>query len=187
MSFEELFDSDEPLDFADTTADLVSQPITGYLADGSNRHINLPLISHIVDNLYVGGHDDYVDLTDKFSHVFSLYVWGKPYQSAEGTVHQAWTMYDSHGRIEARDADENAVDLGEIVYQIVSALNKGGNVLVHCQAGINRSNLLSALVLRAWKNMTSLEAIALLRERRGDIVLANRTFEVYLKSLDADS
>lgn len=171
------------LDFSDTTADLVSVPITGYLPDG--RHINIPLISHIVDNLYVGGHDDFVDLGDKFSHVFSLYVWGRPYETVEDTVHMAWTMYDGHGTIMAQDKDENPVDLAEIVYQIVSALNKGGNVLVHCQAGINRSNLLSALVLRAWKNMTSDEAIALLRERRSDLVLANKTFETYLRSLDS--
>lgn len=172
----------EALDFSDTTADLASQPITGYLPDG--RYINIPLISHIVDNLYVGGHDRFVNLGDKFSHVFSLYMWEGPYRTGSDTKHFVWKMYDGHGEILAQDENENPVDLGEIVYQIVSALNKGGNVLVHCQAGINRSNLLASLVLRAWKNMTSAEAIALLRERRSDLVLANKTFEVYLKSLD---
>jgi hypothetical protein len=171
----------EALDFTDTTADLKSQPITGYLPDG--RHINIPLISHIVDNLYVGGHG-YVDLGDKFSHIFSLYMWEGPYRTGKSTKHFVWKMYDGHGEILAHDENENPVDLGEIVYQIVSALNKGGNVLVHCQAGINRSNLLATLVLRAWKGMTSAEAIALLREKRSPLVLANKTFERYLLGLD---
>lgn len=168
------------MDFASLSTDLDNHPITGWLPDG--RALNIPLISHIVDNLYVGGCINGVDLGDYFSHVFSLYMWER-YHVSENTKLTEWKMYDGHGAIVAEDMNENPVDLEEIVYQIVSALSKGGNVLVHCQAGINRSNLLATLVLRAWKNMSSREAIELLRERRSPLVLANKTFEDFLLSL----
>lgn len=174
------------MDFETLTADTQSQKVTGYLPDG--RYIDIPLVSHVVDNLYVGGYDFRAKFDDFFSHIFSLYKWESYADTGNlgpDTVHTAWTMYDGHGEILAQDENENPVDLGEIVYQIVSALEKGGNVLVHCQAGINRSNLLTSLVLRAWKNMTSAEAIALLREKRSELVLANKTFERYLLSLDS--
>lgn len=163
------------MDFETLEADLVSQPITGYLAS-DGRRIHLPLISHITDNLYVGGHDDSVDLGDFFSHIFSLYIWGDKYKAAETTKHARVRMLDS--------ATEDTSLVDEVVPRIVEALEAGGNVLVHCQAGINRSNLTAALVLRQWKGLTSAEAIAMLRERRGPIVLANPGFERHLLSLD---
>lgn len=164
------------MDFETLQADLNFEPITGYLAS-DHRPINLPLISHIVDNLYVGGHSERADLGDFFSHVFSLYVWGTEYRSDKTTTrHRSVRMLDS--------ATEDTSLVDEIVPEIVEALEAGGNVLIHCQAGINRSNLTAALVLREWKGLTSAEAIAMLRERRGDIVLANPGFEKFLLSLD---
>lgn len=173
------------MDFETLTADTQSQKVTGYLPDG--RYIDIPLVSHVVDNFYVGGYDFRADLGDFFSHVFSLYKWesyGENDQTGPETVHHAWTMYDDPRGIQIQDLKENPVELDDVVEEIIFALNKGGNVLVHCQAGINRSNLLASLVLRAWKGMTSAEAIALLRETRSPLVLANKTFERYLLNLD---
>lgn len=160
-------------DFESLSADLDSYPITGFLPGGT--YINLPLISHITDNLYVGGCQP-TDLGDFFSHVFSFFVWGR-YDVADGVVLNEYEMYDGNG-VDPRP-------IAEAVPEIVEALEAGGNVLVHCQAGINRSNLVAAHVLREWKNLTSAEAIGLLRERRGDVVLANQTFEQYLLGLDS--
>jgi len=162
------------MDFEKLEADLVSEPITGYLHTGERLHV--PLISHITDNLYVGGHSDYADLDDFFSHIFSLYVWGAPYKSHPDTKHHSVRMLDS--------ATEDTSLVNEIVPQIVDALREGGNVLVHCQAGINRSNLTAALVLREWKGLTSEQAIAMLREKRSPLVLANKGFERFLLGLD---
>lgn len=162
------------MSFENLSTDLESEPITGYLPDG--RHINIPLISHVVDNLYVGGHSDTADLGDFFSHVFSLYVWGAPYKTADSTVHAAVKMFDS-------PTEDTSLVLN-LVDDIVAALEEGGNVLVHCQAGINRSNLTAALVLRKWKGLTSGEAIDMLREKRSKLVLANSGFERYLRELD---
>lgn len=162
------------MDFETLEADLVSEPITGYLHTGERLHV--PLISHITENLYVGGHSDRADLGDFFSHVFSLYVWGTPYVTHESTTHESVRMYD--------DPREDTSLVEELVPHVVEALAEGGNVLVHCQAGINRSNLVATLVLREWKGLTSAEAIAMLREKRTPLVLANRGFERYLLGLD---
>lgn len=162
------------MDFQSLNADLVSEPITGYLPDG--RYIDIPLVSHVVDNLYVGGHSDFADLGDFFSDVFSLYVWGEQYKTADTTNHASVKMFDS--------PTEDTALVHDLVEQVIAALEKGGNVLVHCQAGINRSNLTAALVLREWKGLTSAEAIAMLREKRSPLVLANKGFERYLLGLD---
>lgn len=162
------------MDFDTLSADLESQPITGYLHTGERLHV--PLVSHITDNLFVGGHSRRADLGDFFSHVFSLYIWEPKYKTGDVTIHEAVEMLDS--------PTEDTSLVTDLVPKIVAALNEGGNVLVHCQAGINRSNLTAALVLREWKGLTSAEAIAMLREKRSPLVLANRGFETYLLSLD---
>lgn len=160
--------------FENIEADLNFEPITGYLHTG--QRLNVPLISHVVDNLYVGGHNDLLDLGDFFSDVFSLYVWGAPYRTGPDTRHHSITLYDA--------TDEDLSKVQPFIDQIVYALELGGNVLVHCQAGINRSNLAAVLALREWKGMTSGEAIALLRQRRDKLVLSNSGFERYLRNLD---
>jgi len=166
--------NEQTMDFEQMKADLVSEPIQGYLHTG--ERIDIPLISHITDNLYVGGHSHRADLGDFFSHVFSLYTWGSQYLTHEDTVHNSVTIHD------ATDADVSLVDA--LVDEVVEALEGGGNVLVHCQAGINRSNLVATLALRKWKGLTSEQAIAMLREKRSPLVLANKGFERYLLNLD---
>lgn len=163
------------MNFDEIKATLDSEPIEGYLHTG--EYVSIPLISHIVDNLYVGGHSELADLGDFFTDVFSLYVWGTQYATHEDTRHHSLEIYDSPGAHEGKDV-EGFVD------KVVEALEAGGNVLVHCQAGINRSNLTAALALRKWKGLNAVEAIELLRSKRSNAVLANRSFENYLLGLD---
>lgn len=164
------------MDFETLKADLVNHPIQGYLPD--SRWIDLELISHVRDNLYVGGHLK-VDVGDFFSHIFSLYHWEK-YIHSPDTVLVAREMYDSA----TKPVDIETVE--ELSDQIVEALEAGGNVLVHCQAGINRSNLVAARVLMKRYDMTAREAIDTLREQRGELILANRKFEEWLLSHDTE-
>lgn len=56
----------------------------------------------------------------------------------------------------------------------------GERVLIRCQAGVNRSGLVTALVLML-QGMSAEEAIALLRERRSPVVLSNSYFERFLR------
>lgn len=61
----------------------------------------------------------------------------------------------------------------------------GERVLIRCQAGVNRSGLVTALVLML-QGMSADEAIALLRERRSPMVLSNSDFERFLREGVAD-
>lgn len=165
------------MDFSKFSADLESQPIQGWLPDG--RHINIPLISHITENLYVGGYLPGVDLGNFFSHIFSLYQWER-YTHADSTEYVAVEMYDT----DRSPVDVESVE--EISNRAITALGDGGNVLIKCQAGINRSNLVTARVLMKGLDMSAREAIALLRVKRSPLVLANNVFENWLLSLDFD-
>lgn len=62
---------------------------------------------------------------------------------------------------------------------IIEALVLQGPTLVHCQAGLNRSGLVLALVLMG-RGKTARDAIAHLRKRRHSAVLCNTHFEQWL-------
>ncbi len=81
-------------------------------------------------------------------------------------------MYDAHGTPDM-DAANN------LAKKVVAALDRGP-VLVHCQAGLNRSGLITALALMHL-GRTADEAIRLLRDRRSPVVLCNRSFERALR------
>lgn len=61
----------------------------------------------------------------------------------------------------------------------------GDRVLVRCQAGVNRSGLVTALVLMH-DGMNADEAIALIRQQRSPRVLSNSDFERFLRTRAAD-
>jgi protein-tyrosine phosphatase len=164
------------MDFKQLSADLESQPITGYLHTG--ERLNVPLISHIEDNLYVGGCIHGVNLEDFFSHVLSLYKW-EQYKVGPNTQTFTVTMYDSH-------EGPDPVEIEYLAQRVCDALDEGGNVLVHCQAGINRSNLVAGAAL-VKRGRTPDEAIALLREKRSPLVLANSTFYNFLRRINESS
>jgi hypothetical protein len=157
-------------------ADWQSHHIEGYavaaMKKGEDGHFSAPLISHIAGNLYVGGCIDGVRLDDDFVHVVSLYKWER-YAMGPNTVLHEYTMYDA--------SDVPEADLLNKIADDVNAYRAEGKTLVHCQAGLNRSNLITALALiRA--GMEPAEAIALLRARRSPIVLCNASFETWLLS-----
>jgi protein-tyrosine phosphatase len=68
---------------------------------------------------------------------------------------------------------------------VAGALNelrvRGKTVLIHCRLGLNRSALLTGLVLID-EGYRAKDAIALMRKLRSPYVLANKTFERYLLS-----
>lgn len=74
----------------------------------------------------------------------------------------------------------------ELALQTHAAWRRGQRVLIRCQAGVNRSGLVSALVLMV-EGYTADEAIALLRCRRSAVVLSNRHFERWLLTQAADA
>lgn len=145
--------------------------------NGGNSYFDVPLISHVEDGLWQGGCADFAKLRlpDEFDFVLSLYPWGK-YDLPEGCERTEVRMFDS------LDQGMDAVD--DLALEVAERLKAGQTVLVHCQAGLNRSGLVSARALMLWKGYTADEAIRKLRDARCDLVLCNRAFEAHLRSLD---
>lgn len=155
-------EDETPIDIGDT--DLASHHIEGY-RNGS--FVQIPLISHITGNLWSGGCIGGVTLPSKFKYVVSLYMWEK-YALPYGCSRIEVEMYDS-GTL----PDEHLLhSLAELVVDLSSK----APTLVHCQAGLNRSGLISALALVTMGHEAE-EAVALLREKRSPLVLCNKTFE----------
>lgn len=158
-------------------ADWQSHHIEGYataaMKKGEDGHFSAPLISHIDGNLYVGGCIDGVRLDDDFAHVVSLYKWER-YALGPNTVLHEYTMYD------ASDVPDSELLNG--IADDVNRYRAEGKTLVHCQAGLNRSNLITALALIRG-GMAPRDAISLLREKRSPLVLCNASFESWLMGL----
>ena len=161
----------------DTKADFHAHHIEGYAnavfdrGDPESSHFDVPLISHIEGNLWMGDFPGKgVRLDDDFKHVVSLYP-REQYALGPNTKRIEFLLYDGAEIPEERT-------LGSIVRYVNRCL-EDGPTLVHCQAGLNRSGLISALSLieRGWDPM---QAIGLLREKRHALVLCNKAFEEYL-------
>ena len=154
--------------------DFLTYPIEGYARAaqeaGKDAWFETPLVSHIEGNLYMGGCIKRVKLPNDFHKVFSLYPWER-YKLGPNTQRVEIRLYDS--------ADIPPEEqLNEIADQVVESLTHG-KTLVHCQAGLNRSGLISGLALIKM-GRTPTDAIALLREKRHPVVLCNTAFEQWL-------
>lgn len=120
--------------------------------------------------LFQGGYVPGLALGSRFDSILSLYPWGA-YPTDEHVVLRAVTLYDSH--------DVTPETVRELAEWVV-VRRQSGSVLVHCQAGLNRSGLIvgASLVLLG---STPDEAIALMRAKRSPAVLCNPTFEAFLR------
>lgn len=157
--------------------------ITGFVphaqARGMDPNLDCDLITHVKDGLWQGGCLDEdafarrrpLRLPDEFDYVLSLYQWGLQYELPEGCERDIVTMYDS--------LDQGFEQVEELADDIVYRLDEGQTVLIHCQAGLNRSGLLTARVLTKMGH-TPGEAIGLLRAQRSPLVLCNEAFENWL-------
>lgn len=131
-----------------------------------------PVSSQITDDLWQGGHP-YLGVPDEFTAILNLYPWGDPYHRRKGVDLRVVKMLDA-ATVPDRD----------LLIELADWINErrvGGLVYVHCQAGLNRSGLVTALALIR-EGMTAEEAISLLREKRSPAVLFNRTFEAWLRA-----
>jgi len=158
-----------------TTTDFHSHHIEGYAhaaqeAGKGDGFFSVPLISHIEGNLWQGGCQPDAPLPEDFRYVVSLYPWGK-YRLGPNTHRDEITMYDSGSMPDLRQLFEIAEKVNEYKAK--------GKTLVHCQAGLNRSGLVAGLSL-VLGGMEPNAAIALLREKRCDMVLCNETFRNWL-------
>jgi protein-tyrosine phosphatase len=74
------------------------------------------------------------------------------------------------------------VDLLEISVELARHIEHGGRVLTMCNAGRNRSGLLSALIVRELTGLPGAAAMQVVRTHRPNAI-ANPHFEAFLRSL----
>lgn len=152
-------------------ADLETHHIEGIAREGNTR-FNCQLITPVQENLWQGGCTDNVNLQGYFKHIVSLYPWER--YNPGGNL-------DSFVEVKLYDGP-TVPDEAQLI-QLASWINlckQRGRTLVHCQAGLNRSGLLTGLSL-VLDGMAPADAIALMRVKRSPAVLCNKAFEKWLR------
>ncbi len=162
--------------------DPTQKRLQGWTAHGGLR-IDVPYIS-LVDKpwveaptykklaeLYVGGCADGLILPENIDFVLSLYPW-ESYTINHDAEQIQVKMYDS--------VDQSFEQVDELAKLVYDKRAEGKNVLVHCQAGLNRSSLIAArsLMLIGVKADT---AIGQIRDARSEACLCNPSFENWLR------
>lgn len=123
----------------DINFDPTVQRMRGVAIHG-NVPFDVPFMSEVADNLWVGGCENGLELPGFIDHVVSLYRWERYTQRRALTSFCEVTMFDS---------DEQPIDDAQIMALAawVNVCRTTGPTLVHCQAGLNRSNLVAATAL----------------------------------------
>jgi len=159
--------------FVEQLASLTTDRIEGIAVMG-NVPFSVPIITQIEGNLWQGGTPADVAgamLPAYFRYALNLYPWGT-YRWHNGTEIRVARLYD---RGEIPDTT-----LLEDLAAWVNEKRAIGPTLVHCQAGLNRSALVTALALIR-SGMAADDAILLLRSKRSPAVLCNAAFEQWLR------
>lgn len=140
------------------------------------------LYSMIAPNLFQGGTDD-LDVihlaqtnnrprTDlPFDAIVTMYAWARPAD---------WKVQEF--RYGVPDASITDIDLDRLRQAVDFGYDRwkqGDRVLVRCQAGLNRSGLVLALILIK-DGLTPTQAISRIRDNRGEDALFNRDFYNWL-------
>lgn len=143
------------------------------------------LFNEILPNLFMGGTSDdaTINIPQKLSHfdgerdfdcIVTLYAWASPAN---------WGVEERRlGFPDAQIVDEYLDAIHEMATWAHSRWKLGKKVLIRCQAGLNRSGLLTALVLID-EGYSPSDAIALIREKRSGWALCNADYVSYLNSL----
>lgn len=156
-----------------------------------------PLWSEILPGLWQGGtHDDDIIGDDTFAKPFqygsdvkafispsdfdtviTLYQYANP---ADWFVNEyRWCFYDAGIALVDKERLKETVDFA------YTAWKKGRDTLIRCQAGLNRSGLVTALVLIK-DGYEPAEAINLIRQKRSPNALFNKDFVSWLLDLDTN-
>ena len=145
------------------------------------------LWSEVLPGLWQGGTDD-ADVLDNsvrfpgialsdFGFVATMYATANPVD---------WFVKEMRfGIWDSNMEDFDTADLLDIVTITHRQWKAGKQVLVRCQAGLNRSGLVMALVLIR-EGYTADDAIDLIRMRRGSAALCNHQFVDWLRQVDVE-
>lgn len=164
-------------------SDQLTRPDWGYGRSNKIMHEILP-------GLWQGGtHDDDVVGNPRFANnpqvtienfdtVITMYQYANPAD---------WFVKEL--RYGIYDAEMQTVDLDDLFATARFAYNEWANgkrLLIRCQAGWNRSGLITALVLML-DGIPAAEAIELIRKKRSENALCNKHFVDFLKNLDIET
>jgi hypothetical protein len=140
------------------------------------------LYSEILPGLFMGGtHDDdvvYAKPTDKhkininkFDCVITMYAWANPTD---------WGVEEIRYGIPDSDInDANIKKLLDIAYWGYQRWLSGEKVLIRCQAGLNRSGLITSLIL-IMDGLSPMAVVNLIREKRTPFALFNQNYVTWL-------
>lgn len=156
---------------------LIREPFQAYwaLSKGDDEVIDVPVLTEVTSGLWFGGAPE-PRVPDGFDFVVNLYA---PWTDYDANEIEAWNV----GNMEDDEVTpEVAKQFLELAREVNRRRDLGQTVLVHCQAGINRSATVVALALML-RGMAAADAIRLLREKRHRLVLCNPHFEAWLLGL----
>lgn len=160
---------------------------TDFSPKGGYGHNN-DLWSEILPGLWMGGTSDQATLGHSdakleitpfhFDTVATLYASAVP---VDWYVKELRLGFYDHDQV---DIDQH--DLDQLVASLYSDWQAGKRVLIRCQAGWNRSGLVTGLVLMR-EGFSAQEAIDLIRRMRSPNALCNSAFEQHLKEQEPSS
>lgn len=152
--------------------------IEGMTAIGEMQ-FSAPLFTQLSVNLWIGGTPTTVwppVFPPGVQAIVNLYKWGQ--YDVPSTVGP-----DDYTEVTMYDSAEQPVDR-EQVYGLAAWAYKrimsGKVTLIHCQAGLNRSSLITVLVMTLMGYSVD-DAITELRTKRSDACLINPAFETWLR------
>ena len=140
------------------------------------------LFSMIAPNLFQGGTEDldFIHLPVSinrprtalpFDAIVTMYAWARPAD---------WNVQEF--RYGVPDASISEIELPRLKQAVEFGYDRwkaGDRVLIRCQAGLNRSGLVMALILMKDGNSPE-RAIQIIRNCRGEDALFNRSFATWL-------
>lgn len=140
-----------------------SEILSGLFQGGTKR-------SEVIDRVQPLNHFD--DVERKFDCIATLYAYAAP---------AGWGVEERRlGFPDAELTDEYISQLEEMAEWAFTRWQEGKRVLVRCAAGLNRSGLITALVLMRAGHSAD-DAVSLIRERRSADALFNHSFVQYLQ------
>lgn len=146
------------------------------------------LYNEIAPNLFMGGTDDEATIDqpqrlrnftnkNEFDCMVTLYAWAAPAN---------WGVEERRfGFPDAQIIDEYLPTIIELAQWAHAKWQSGKRVNIRCQAGLNRSGLITALTLML-SGKSADEAIDLIREKRSGYALCNSDYEAWLRNHAAE-
>lgn len=148
---------------------------------------NGPHHAVVGDTLWMGGCD--YSLPERRSWEYSVLDDDAPFDAVV-TMYRDWHSYGpfKDSRLEHYEyifsdsrLDEDMIEKAHLAAdRVMSLLDEGKRVMVRCQAGLNRSGLVTTLVMIKYYGFTPENAIRHLRTVRSPWVLCNEHYEDYL-------